>query len=212
MSGTLGTSLGDLMERYLDGEPRAFRELYEILRPRLRRQMSTFVSEASALDDLVQQVFMHAHLKRDTFRWPEGDRGRAVFAWYSAIARNRAIDALRRRGRKDARTASIGDGSVMEARGFAKETVCGQEEVMLEQEAAELTVQRVRHAIEKLPPSQREVVELHKLRGMSMDEIAEQTGVRAGTLRVRAHRAYHSLAYLLSGLGGPNATGLAARG
>jgi RNA polymerase sigma-70 factor (ECF subfamily) len=74
------------------------------------------------------------------------------------------------------------------------------EDVKLEREGIEATRQRVREAIDQLPPGQREVVRLHKLRGLSMGEIAERLEVRPGALRVRAHRAYKTLANLLSGL------------
>jgi RNA polymerase sigma-70 factor (ECF subfamily) len=56
----------------------------------------------------------------------------------------------------------------------------------------------VRDAIARLPAGQREVVELHKLRGMSMAEVAERLRLREGAVRVRAHRAYKALARLLA--------------
>src|SRR5690606_37424729 len=64
------------------------------------------------------------------------------------------------------------------------------EELQLSLESDDQLSRRVRAAIEQLPPGQREVVKLHKLRGMSMADIAQRLGVRPGALRVRAHRAY----------------------
>jgi RNA polymerase sigma-70 factor (ECF subfamily) len=58
-------------------------------------------------------------------------------------------------------------------------------------------VDDVRAAIAQLPATQREVVEMHKLRGMSMADIATRLQVREGAVRVRAHRAYKALARLL---------------
>ena len=58
-------------------------------------------------------------------------------------------------------------------------------------------VERVRQAIEQLPRAQREVLTLHKLRGMPMAKVAQHLNIREGAVRVRAHRGYKSLARLL---------------
>lgn len=58
-------------------------------------------------------------------------------------------------------------------------------------------IEEVRAAIAQLPLKLREVVELHRLKGMPMAEIAARLQVREGTLRVRAHRAYKARARLL---------------
>jgi RNA polymerase sigma factor (sigma-70 family) len=57
---------------------------------------------------------------------------------------------------------------------------------------------RVQAALAALPAGQREVVELHKLQGMSMAEVAERLAIREGAVRVRAHRAYKALAAWLT--------------
>jgi RNA polymerase sigma-70 factor (ECF subfamily) len=62
--------------------------------------------------------------------------------------------------------------------------------------AAEIT-RRVHEALAQLPAAQREVVELHKLAGLSMAEISERLQIREGAVRVRAHRAYKALARVL---------------
>ena len=198
MHRTIETSLGEIMAEYLDGDTRAFRELYDTLRPRVRRQMAMYIADSATVDDLVQLVFMHAHIKRHTFVWPQGDRNRAVLAWYAAIARNRAIDELRKRARRQSRTTSIDDSIATEFNTLAQQMTFDQEEHLLDEEARTQRVEQVRRAVAQLPPLQREVVQLHKLHGLSMEEIAKRTGVRPGTLRVRAHRAYRSLANLLS--------------
>ena len=59
------------------------------------------------------------------------------------------------------------------------------------------TIERVRVAIAQLPSGQREVVELHKLQGMSMAQVSQRLQIREGAARVRAHRGYKALARLL---------------
>ena len=58
-------------------------------------------------------------------------------------------------------------------------------------------IEQIREAIMLLPAGQREVVELHKLRGMTMAQVAERLEIREGAARVRAHRGYKALARIL---------------
>src|SRR5579862_5733746 len=48
---------------------------------------------------------------------------------------------------------------------------------------------RLREAVQKLPPQYRIVLVLRDMEGLTDDEVAEITGVRSGTVRVRLHRA-----------------------
>ena len=48
---------------------------------------------------------------------------------------------------------------------------------------------RLREAVQKLPPQYRMVLVLRDMEGLTDDEVAEITGVRPGTVRVRLHRA-----------------------
>lgn len=72
------------------------------------------------------------------------------------------------------------------------------EEGTVEVEREQEVIAHVREAIAQLPPGQREVVEMHKLKGMSMAEVAQRLKVREGAVRVRAHRAYKALARFLT--------------
>jgi RNA polymerase sigma-70 factor, ECF subfamily len=185
-----------LMEAYVDGDERAFHLLHAALEPRLRSRLGRLVRDTAVVDDLVQLTFLRAHAARDRFASLPERADRAVEGWYLAIARNVALDHLRHSYRRDRRHETL----------VAKGDVAGMgvpqaepnaEELQLSLESGDELARRVRAAIEQLPPGQREVVKLHKLRGMSMTDIAERLGVRPGALRVRAHRAYKALAGLL---------------
>ena len=65
------------------------------------------------------------------------------------------------------------------------------------EEHAREIIDRVRGAVAQLPEGQRAVVEMHKLQGMSMAEVADRLAIQEGAVRVRAHRAYKALARLL---------------
>lgn len=185
-----------LMEAYVDGDERAFHHLHAALEPRLRARLGRLVRDAAVVDDLVQLTFLRAHAARDRFASLPERADRAVEGWYLAIARNVALDHLRHNYRRDRRHETLiakGDVAGM----GVPEAEPNAEELQLSLESDDQLSRRVRAAIEQLPPGQREVVKLHKLRGMSMADIAQRLGVRPGALRVRAHRAYKALAGLL---------------
>ena len=191
-----------LMEAYVDGDERAFQQLHAVLEPRLRARLGRLVRDTAGVEDLVQLTFLRAHAARDRFASLPERADRAVEGWYLAIARNVALDHLRHSYRRDRRHETLvakGDVSGM----GVPEAEPNAEELQLSLEDGDELARRVREAIEQLPPGQREVVKLHKLRGMSMADIAERLGVRPGALRVRAHRAYKALASLLPSSGAP---------
>lgn len=189
--------LYDLMERYVDGDKQAFAQLHARLSPRLRGFLHKLVRDEATVDDLIQLTMLKAHLARDRFELRGGDPDGAVQGWYFAIARNVAMDSLRKRGRQQRRVARSVEG----AEGLteiADDAPTVEQRVTMSETEAQI-IERVREAIARLPPGQREVVEMHKLSGMSMAQVAERLQIREGAARVRAHRAYKALARLLGG-------------
>lgn len=195
--------LDELMERYIDGDEKAFAQLHGRLIPKVRGRLAKLIRNPASVEDLLQLTFLRAHQARHRFSTDGGNRERAVEAWYLAIARNVALDHLRHQYRRDRRHASLeakGDVEGMGAAGLLPDP----EEFGLQRETEVSTSRRVREAIDGLPASQREVVRLHKLLGLSMAEVSERLNVRPGALRVRAHRAYKALAQTLGGGAGPS--------
>jgi RNA polymerase sigma-70 factor (ECF subfamily) len=179
------------MDRYVDGDRWAFTRLHGQLGPRLRGFLMKLVRDEATVDDLLQLTFLKAHLARERFYVQGNDPDGAVQGWYFAIARNVALDHLRSRSRQDRRRVDQGpDLELADALG----TIEGH---ITDREIADEIVEHVREAIAQLPTSQREVVELHKLRGLSMAEVAARLEIREGAARVRAHRGYKALARLL---------------
>jgi RNA polymerase sigma-70 factor (ECF subfamily) len=180
------------MDRYCDGDARAFQELHLALGPRLRGFLIKLVRNESTADDLLQLTFLKAHLARDRFCVQGGDPDGTVRGWYFAIARNVALDHLRQRARRERHEADSPEADAQLA--DEGETI---EELALAREHDEAIIERVREALAQLPATQREVVELHKLHGMSMAEVAARLDIREGAARVRAHRGYKALARML---------------
>lgn len=192
-----------LMERYIDGDQQAFVALHDRLHPRIRARLGRMVRDEAAVEDLVQQTFLRAHQARARYEAGPGAGDRAVEGWFLAIARNAALDSMRHQYRRDRRHATLEARGELEGMGVSAERP-DSEALHIAQEHERAKARLVRDAIDRLPPTQREVVKLHKLSGLPMAEISERLGVRPGALRVRAHRAYKALARLLNPDVAPN--------
>jgi len=174
--------LADAMERYVDGDPRGFREVYAGMAPVVGRCLRRWVGDPTLAEDLVQETFVRVHRARARYR-----RGAPVGPWVLTIARRLSIDALRRKGRsreKLTRTGVLPDGGGAPAGPSPAEV----EEVIAE----------VQRAVRELPPTLRDVVAMHKIEGRPLAEVATILGIKEGAARVRAHRGYQRLKKMLS--------------
>lgn len=169
--------LETLMERYADGDRRAYEALHAALEPALRASLRRWLRGDDRVDDALQETLIKIHVARGRYR-----RGAPVIPWAVTIARNVALDRLR--GNK--RESSLDPEA-------AAALPAPEPEPPPELAEAEIA-EAVRAAIDALPPSLREVVRLHKLEGWSMAEVARELGVKEGAARVRAHRGYRALA------------------
>ena len=163
------------MERYVDGDARAFDALYAALEPAMRGSLRRWMRTDDRIDDAFQAAILKIHASRERYT-----RGAPVLPWAITIARNVAVDMLR----KSNRETSL-EPEAAEALPAPVETWSQADE--------DEVVNAVRAAVDTLPPSLREVVRLHKIEGKSMAEIATQLGIKEGAARVRAHRGYKSL-------------------
>jgi RNA polymerase sigma-70 factor (ECF subfamily) len=128
---------------------------------------------SSDADDVVQEVFVLVHEKRSTLR----DEA-ALPAWICALARNCAVDHLRRRQRRPP-AAELADEPPAPERG-------GQE-----------LAQRVLERIRTLPEAYRETLALRLVEGLTGPEIAACTGLTHGSVRVNLTRGMALLRPLL---------------
>jgi len=116
---------------------------------------------------------MHLRTLRDPARFAP---------WLSKIAAQGATDYFR----KTARAAAAG---LQQSADFSMQAPAASPNPGLSGEDVRL----VRRAVAGLPHKFREVVLLRFVAGLSSKEIARRTGARAGTVRVRLHRAYKRL-------------------
>jgi RNA polymerase sigma-70 factor (ECF subfamily) len=148
-----------LVKAALEGDRDGFGRLYDLYAPLVHGILLARVPRAE-VDDLVQDIFLHAFKKLHTLR------DSASFGpWIAMIARNRAVD-FHRRSRA---TVEITD----ELRGSDKQ----------QSKAAEIL-----ELIRSLPDAYRETLVLRLVEGMTGPEIAERTGLTAASVRVNLHR------------------------
>lgn len=124
-------------------------------------------------EDVMQEVFLQLWRNPTGFVEERGSLG----AWLVVIARNRAIDQLRRRRPADSVEDVVLASSV---------NVAGEAE-------RNAMMDKVRRVLNDLPAEQRKSLELAYFEGLSHNEIASRTGDPLGTVKTRIRQALISL-------------------
>jgi RNA polymerase sigma-70 factor (ECF subfamily) len=127
------------------------------------------LNDAAQAEDVMQDIFVQLWHNPATF---ESERG-SLPAWLAVVARNRAIDQIRRRKPSDA----VEDVVLVSSTNLALE---------VEQQAL---IERVRQAMASLPAEQRLSLEMAFFSGLTHAEIAAQTGDPLGTVKTRIRTA-----------------------
>ncbi|MGW1404888.1 RNA polymerase sigma factor [Streptomyces sp. NPDC002403] len=182
-----------------DGDEDAFRTVYRAVQPRLLGYIRTLVGEPDA-EDVASESWLQIARDLDRFSG-DADRFRG---WAARIARNRALDHLRMRGR---RPAIGGDESELSERPAESDTAGEAMEA--------LATGRTMSLIAQLPQDQAEAVVLRVVVGLDAKSAAQTLGKRPGAVRTAAHRGLKRLAELLrtdtgsadAGPGGTDADG-----
>jgi RNA polymerase sigma-70 factor, ECF subfamily len=146
-----------------------FEELYRSTRDDLYAYVCTLLRDPAAAEDITALAFERAYRRRRTFDRRRGEER----AWLFGIARNAALDELRRRRRTATLVSDPQDAAELD-----------------EGDGAEVALRRtaVQSALAKLPAREREIVALKFHAGMSNAELARVLGIsesNAGTLLYR---------------------------
>lgn len=149
------------------GDRGAFGSLYDRYARMVHGILLARVPRAD-VEDLVQEVFLHAMQRLAGLR-----EARAFGGWLAAMARNMAIDHLRRA----LRTGEMPDD--LAAPSLAAPVGGGALEVL--------------RVIRALPAAYRETLVLRLVEGMTGPEIAERTGLTPASVRVNLHRGMKQL-------------------
>lgn len=163
------------------GDEVAFRTVYRAVHPRLLGYVRTLVNEPDA-EDVTSEAWLQ--IARDLGRFSgDADRFRG---WAARIARNRALDHLRTRGRRPVIGGDESDLAVLPA---GADTAA--------QAMESLGTGRTMAIISQLPQDQAEAVVLRVVVGLDAKSAAQVLGKRPGAVRTAAHRGLRKLAELL---------------
>ena len=160
------------MVRYQQGDFIAATTLIDRISPRLHRFfVAQSLSRANA-DDLLQETWLRIHKIRHTYR-----PGEPALPWFFAIARHIRIDHYRKFVRISTRERELEE--------MSKEVGAVPHEGS--------TVSELESLLAPLAPSQREVITMLKIEGMSLEEVARATSSSVGSVKQKVHRAYKKL-------------------
>jgi RNA polymerase sigma-70 factor (ECF subfamily) len=164
------------MSGYQHGDEQAATALFESVSPLLLRYFLAYSAHRRYGEDLVQETWIRIHRARHTYR-----AGEPLLPWVFAIARHTAIDYFRKARRVEVREMQVEILPEI----AAQDSRLGPAEA---DGAPDLDA-----ALAHLPSSQREILVMLKVTGMTIDEVARATASSAGSVKQKAHRAYRKL-------------------
>lgn len=183
-------ALSVLIRRIGAQDDRALASLYDATASRVFGLVGRMVNDAALAEEVVEDTYWQVW--RQAMRF-DALRGRPL-TWLLAMARSRAIDAIRRRERK-AHVALDDD----ELAAICDELRPGPQESL----AAQRGRQMLASALAALAPQPRQLISLAFFRGLTHEEIAECMGLPLGTVKSQIRRALQGLKQALAEAGCP---------
>lgn len=181
--------LGDeeLLRRLFARDGRAFEALYDRYGDLVYSTALRVLHDRQLAEDVTQEVFARVWRNPESY---VAERGRFL-TWLVSVTRNRAVDEVRSRGRRQRHeTASPEE----QEREFPSEG----NDPLVSAELAE-QAQAVREALAEIPPEQREAIELAYFGGLTQQEIAVTLAQPLGTVKTRIRLGMQKLRALLAG-------------
>jgi RNA polymerase sigma-70 factor (ECF subfamily) len=168
-----------LIQRCIEGDPSAFEPLVERYRQRVWRLAQQILRDKEEAWDCAQEAFVRAFHSLPSFRGQS-----AFYTWLFRITVNVATDRQRARG---AQARAFGAERVPEEewRRTTPDPASGPDAAAAQAEQRE----RIRHALDALPPRARTIIMLSDIEGLSYREIAEVLRCPIGTVMSRLHNA-----------------------
>jgi RNA polymerase sigma-70 factor (ECF subfamily) len=171
----------ELIERTLAGDGGAFALLVERFQRKIYRVAYAIVRDDMEADTITQDTFIQAYTHLGRFE------GRSELeTWLTRIAINRSRDALRRRRFLSLFTRDEEDGETM------IEPVDDRPDPERQIMSVQIRAAIVR-AERQLSPQQKVIFRLRHYESLSLEEIADHLGLRAGTVRAHLFRAIHKV-------------------
>jgi len=174
----------DMRERVVAGDDTALREVYDQYSSFVYGLAVRVIGDTRAAEDVSQEVFVSFWERPAAFDPARG----SLRTWLGTLTHRRAVDHVRRE----------------EARRRRAEREAGRavtEPDVEEMATALVTAERVRAALELLPPEQRRAVQLAYFGGKTYRQVAEELGIPEGTAKSRLRLALRRIADALEAEG-----------
>jgi RNA polymerase sigma-70 factor (ECF subfamily) len=168
-----------LMSAMRSGDESALGELYDRYSGVVYSVALRVLGDTGAAEDILQDIFIQLWRNPGQFNSQRGGIG----PWLAVIARNRAIDGLRKRHPED----DIADVVVSVTPDMAGDASRNQ------------AMEKVRGALTSMPAVQRSALEMAYFEGLSHTEIAARTGEPLGTIKTRIRSGLLALRKVFSG-------------
>ena len=180
-----------VVQRFLDGDPRAFGELVDRYDKRLINFVYRTVGDRERAQDLVQETFVRVYRHLHRF-----DQSKKFSTWIYTIAGNLAKNELRNRSRNpQVLFQTLTKNREEDDRPLQWEDRSYSPEDMAEKRNLREVVEET---IEELPDHHRKIFRLREMEGKTYEEISEITGVKLGTVKSRLNRARNRFAELVA--------------
>jgi len=181
----------ELITRVLAGETNLFHDLIRPYERMVYLTILTMLRSEIEAEDAAQEVMINA------FRHLKSFRGDAKFStWLVTIAMNEARQRLRR---SKANVQESLDQEEEEHEGdFTPAVLTDWREIPSEALEKKEMRQKLREAVEQLPPKYREVLVLRDLEELNQEETAKALGINVTLVKVRLHRARMMLQKMLA--------------
>ena len=154
-----------LVSAIRSGDEQAMAQLYDRYSPIIYSVALRVLGDTGAAEDILQEVFLQLWRSPDMF---DASRG-SMPGWLAVIARNRAIDSLRKRRPETDIT----------------EVVVSVEPDLAGKAEWSRAADKIRGALGGMPAPQRSALEMAFFEGLTHTEIAEKTGEPLGTVKTR---------------------------
>jgi RNA polymerase sigma-70 factor (ECF subfamily) len=172
-SGTQGPADSELLKRISQRDETAMASLFDRYARIVYSVALRVLHDPRDAEDVMQEVLMQVWRGAPSFIAGRGSLG----GWLAVVARNRAIDVLRRRHPSDPVDEVVLPASFDLASEAERNTL----------------IERLRNIMHELPQEQQKSVEMAFFEGLTHSEIAEKTGDPLGTVKTRIRLALISL-------------------